>query len=438
MLQDFFTSALIIDDKESEVKDLISYLEEIDIWVKHFTPAQLNKRKEPFNNRKLIFLDLFLDNSKGLVDNIALIRKYLKKILKSDFGTYGIVLWTKHEDNFDQFCDKIYNKSNNFTFPLFIVSLDKTKYSSLGNYKSILNDLETKLSSDVYASFFIEWNKAVKKGSDNTISTLYNLFDSNTKKTQNLESVLYSLAINYTGIPRISIKKYDLQKDLVKSLMDTLQFEITENYNNTSSLFSVSTKLNYNPTEEIEKNEKIKIYSMLNSLLLLDFNNYHQDSVIPGNVYEVRKSNNPVYIENIFKGTNEIELEKHADFIGKVNKRIAIEVTPPCDFAGMKKQFHSRVLGGFVLDYDNKLIEKYFKGDGFYAYLLPIFLKEFTNPQMIIIDFYRFQTIKETELRNNKKFKIIMTVKNKLFADILQKLSSHTSRLGIPIMNPNL
>ena len=37
------------------------------------------------------------------------------------------------------------------------------------------------------------------------------------KKNENLEAVLYSLALNYTGIPKNESKEYDLQKDLVKS-----------------------------------------------------------------------------------------------------------------------------------------------------------------------------------------------------------------------------
>ncbi len=55
---------------------------------------------------------------------------------------------------------------------------------------------------------------------------------------------------------------------------------------------------------------------------------------------------------------------------------------------------------------------------------------------MAIFDFYKFQTINESDLINKCKFKVIMKTKDKLFADILQKLSSHTARLGIAALYP--
>lgn len=447
MLQDFIKSALIIDDSANEVEKLIDFLEEKDIWVKHYTPSQLDGRITAFNNRRLIFLDLYLDDSRQSVDNIALIRKYFKIIIGDNFGAYGIVLWTKHSNHFDEFCNKIFNEKNLFTKPLFVVSLDKTKYSRQGNYDNILDDLVTALKKDVSSSFFIEWNKAVIKGSDNTIYTLYNLFNTNDKKNQHLEAVLFELACNYTGIP-IDVKpKNDseeaikqllsevnpfLQKDLVKSLMDSLQVAISNNYESVQNLFSNPDRLKYDKNDE-----KIKIFAKLNSLLLLDFHNLLQDTVIPGNIYEVVEKQNSIYFNKFYNSKGiEINVDENEDFRDKVNKRIAIEVTPPCDFAKKKKQLQSRVVGGIMLDDDNALRDKYFKGEGFYSFLYPIYIDGIEKSQMIIFDFYRFQTVKEDELRDNNRYKIFVKAKDKLFADVLQKLSSHTARLGIAIMNP--
>jgi len=433
MLQEFITSALVIDDDFEEVKDLISYLEdEKDIWTKYFSPSDIESKTTSFNNRKIIFLDLYLDDSRSCTDNIAIIRKYFKSILGQDFGTYGIVLWTKHTNHFEDFCDKIFQKNNPFTLPLFVIPLDKTKYKRQGNYQGVLEELEEKLTTDVASSFFVEWNKAVKKGSDNTISTLYSLFDTNEKKNKHLEAVLYELACNYTGIPEGNIKNYDLQKDLVKSLMDSLQFEISGNYQAVEKLFSEPNNLNYSDTAE----EKKKVFSKLNSLLLLDFQNLTQNFVLPGNIYEIQTDEPLLSINEIFyKNNKKIEklvLNDEGDV--KVNKRIVIEITPPCDFAQNKKQSLSRVVGGLMIDDDNKT-KQYFSGDSFYSYLHPVFIDGYEKPQKIIFDFYRFQTIKEDELKDLSKYKIIAKAKDKLFADILQKLSSHTARLGIAIIN---
>ncbi len=436
MLQGFITSALVIDDDKEEVNDLIKYLEEKDIWTKYYHPNELETKSTSFNNRKLIFLDLYLQDERSSTENIALIRKYFKTIIDKDFGTYGVVLWTKHSNHFGEFCDKIYLKTNSFTLPLFVVSLEKNKYKTKGNYEGVLEELEEKLAKDVSSSFFIEWNKAVKKGSDCTISTLYDLFDTNDKKNKHLESVLYTLACNYTGIPQSSTANYDLQKDLVKSLMDTLQFETSNNYQNIQNLFSQPNNLTYNESAE----EKTKVFSKLNSLLLLDFQNLSQDSVIPGNIYEIADENSPLYIKEILdKKNNEINIDTHDDFKNLKKRRICVEITPPCDFALNKKQSFSRIVGGIQMDYDKPILKgdkSLFKAENFYTFLYPVNIEGFEKPQMIIFDFYRFQTIKESELKDSSKYKILMKAKDKLFADILQKLSSHTARLGIAIMYP--
>ncbi len=436
MIQEFITSALVIDDDFEEVKDLISYLEkEKDIWTKYFSPDDLNKKITSLNNRKIIFLDLYLNDSRSCTDNIALIRRYFTSVIGNDFGSYGIILWTKHVNHFEDFCAKIFLKTNPFTLPLFVIPLDKTYYKRKGSYQGILDELEDKLQTDTASSFFIEWNKAVKKGSDNTISTLYNLFDTNEKKNKHLRSVLYKLACNYTGIPEKSTENYDLQKDLVKSLIDTLQFNILEDYQPIHSLFSEPQKLNYNETPE----EKTIVFSKLNSLLLFDFQNLFQQSVMPGNIYEIVDNNSPLYIKTIESKKNTIDIDDNEKFKNIKKRRICIEITPPCDFAQNKKQSLSRIVGGIQMDYDKDLLkgnESPFKTDNFYTFLYPINVEGYEKPQMIIFDFYKFQTIKENELKEEAKYKIIMKAKGKLFADILQKLSSHTARLGIAVLYP--
>ncbi|MEZ5017052.1 MAG: hypothetical protein R2800_08355 [Flavipsychrobacter sp.] len=431
ILQDFITSALVIDDKADEVAALIEHLEKQDIWTKHYTPEKIAQQTHPFNNRKLIFLDLYLDDSKKSVENISIIRKYFKTIIGDSYGTYGIILWTKHDNHYSEFCDKIFQKNNEFTHPLFVISLDKKEYLKKGNYDSVLNDLEVKLKEDISSSFFIEWNKSVKSGSDNTIWNLYNLFENNKDKDAYLESMLYKLAINYTGIPIDRAEGYDLQKDLIKSLMDTLQFEISNKYNNVEKLFTDEKKYKL----ELDEQKKPTLYSNLNSLLLLDTHNLSQETPIPGNIYEIKDKDSPLFITHIGKKTANIDLDSNDSYKTVKKRRICIEVTPPCDFSNNKKQAQSRIIGGIHLDY-NENDKKYFEGERYYNYLYPVFIDGFDKPQRVIFDFYKFQTLNEEDLKNSNKYEIILKAKDKLFADILQKFASHTARLGIAILNP--
>ncbi|MEI6767272.1 MAG: hypothetical protein WCM76_16700 [Bacteroidota bacterium] len=225
MIREFITSALIIDDSKAEIEKLQEFLEEKDIWVKHYTPAEieaLQSERIPFNNRKLIFLDLYLDDKENLKNNIGKIRKYFTSIIGNDFGTYGIVLWSKHTDDFNSFVERIYKTGDQYTPPLFVVPLDKNEYINKNNFSGVLEKLEEKLNSDVASSFFVEWNKSVKKGSDTTISTLYGFFETSEKRKKYLEAVLFRLSCNYNGIP-VNIKLKDgseVEKTKVKATLE--------------------------------------------------------------------------------------------------------------------------------------------------------------------------------------------------------------------------
>lgn len=453
MLEEFITSALIIDDKEEEINQLQKFLESKDIWVKHYTPDNLDERIQQeykLKNRKIIFLDLHLDETQDLTDNAAKIRKYFSKLLGCDFGSYGIVLWTKHTDEFNEFRNKLYQNNDKYTLPLFMVAMDKSSYLNTGNYNEILNDLEKKLHNDIPASFFIAWNKAVKKGSDSTITSLYNLFDSIEDKEAYLEATLYKLALSYTGTPEKNITTYKkhIQKDLVKSLIDNLQSEINKSYTNIEGLFKDLKKLNFESKIKDEEqkvakkqkgkkkqewDKKYKIFSKLNSMLLIDSENLSQTTPLPGNIYYKKNTvKDERYFDKLIK-TN-ITVKEDEEINTTINKIVAIEITPPCDFSNSKKQERSRIIQGFMMDYNEKIKDK-FKAERFYK-IFPLSIEKYNEPQIIVLDFYKFQTITEKQLSKKDVYEIAMKAKNNLFADILQKLSSHMSRLGLAILEP--
>ena len=128
MIEKFIDSVLIIDDSKSEIEELEKYFIENDIRVNHFTPDELDKKNGVFKNRKLLIIDLFLVDQDNLINNISRIRKYLKSFIGKEFGNYGVVLWTKHLENLNDFRDKIKLDQDAYALPQFIIGLDKTKY----------------------------------------------------------------------------------------------------------------------------------------------------------------------------------------------------------------------------------------------------------------------------------------------------------------------
>jgi len=430
MIEKFIDSVLIIDDSKSEIIELENFFIENDIRVNHFTPVELEGKKGYFKNRKLIIVDLFLVDSDNLTSNIARIRKYFKSYIGKEFGSYGIVLWTKHLDNLNAFRDKIKLDQDSYTLPKFIIGLDKTKYLAAGNYKDVIADLESEISKNAGAYFFINWNNLVHLGKEKTTNQIFDLVKDYNKQEDDLRYILLELARNYTGISIAKSNEYVLEHDAIKAMSELLQYDITNSFDKKSQLFENVENIKFSGGSDDEN----KIFAELNSRLLIDFTNKSQTNVIPGNVYELLNNNpNHTISEVSFKQNRKLKTVNVNDTFKNL-KNIIIEVTPPCDFAEDKKSKRSRIISGIMFDYQSDLLD-YFKSDSYYRELYPIKYVNDDKLKLIIFDFKYFNSINEDELKNEKNYKIIFRVKDKLFADILQKLSSHTARLGLAVLH---
>lgn len=220
MIENFVDSVIIIDDKQKDISELQGILESKQIWCKHYLPEDLLENKPNLKNRKLIFLDLYVDESKAsLKDQLTLIRKIFKDSIGKSFGSYGLVLWTKHPENFEEFKEKFFQSYDLYDLPLFIVGLDKGKYLKDG-FENVLKDLQQELLNNAGANFFINWDIAVNSSKDKSIGQVYDLI--NSSQDENLKYVLFQMARNVTGIPQKDLEGYDLEHDALKAFSDLL------------------------------------------------------------------------------------------------------------------------------------------------------------------------------------------------------------------------
>lgn len=426
MIADFIENALVIDDKPSDVSNLISVLENKGVAVTYFEPDKI-KGQTVLKNRKVIFLDLYLDKtSTELKGHIAKIRKILKERIGKNFGTYGIVLWSAHTDEIEQLQEKIQiDKNNNeYAQPLFLVGLDKTKYiRNGGDYTSLFADINTALQQDPSATFFMEWYNSVKLAQDNTISKIYSLIPDYQERGNDFLYILKKMAMNHTGIPDGQLNGYPLHIDAFKAFDDILHAELINCQKSGSNIFSNRLKA------FSKQNDLPNIYAHINTAILIDENNIDQNLVIPGNVYEIKSPNSS------FK----------TDKAPQNAKNVVIEITPPCDFSNNGKRIRARLIGGFLIDAESdtgKLqtqIEKLkCKKDCFYSEIYPIIVPNFPVPQILILDFRYFGAEEDANLKISQKYKILFRAKPKLFADIIQKFSSHAARLGLSVIHPSL
>lgn len=453
MIENFVDSVIIIDDKEKDISELQTILESKQIWCKHYTPDYLLKDKPELKNRKLIFLDLFIDESKAtLKDQLALIRKIFKDSVGRKFGSYGLVLWTKHPENFEEFKEKFFQSYDTYDLPLFIVGLDKGKYLKVG-FENVLKDLQIELLNNAGANFFINWDIVVNSSKDQSIGQVYDLI--NSSKDENLKYVLFQMARNVTGIPLTDLEGYDLEHDALKSFSDllinninsfpkseyglfddweTISFkgntEHTSNYEYSIKNFKTGgldkkeikvddksltkqEKRDRKDNIEILEEEITTIQGKLNKILLLDESNLDKNRVFPGSVYKINNPENSILLDNMPDGS----------------QPIAIEVTPPCDYSQSKFK-KRRLVGGFICNHDKDI--KNLNGSNYYSEIYPVYLDD--KIKIILLDFGFFTSLDEEDLKNDKEYELIYRTKNKLFADIIQKLSAHSARLGLSVI----
>jgi len=437
MIADFVSRVIVIDDKKEEVEQLLKLLEKQDIDTSFFTPKDLDKtnRRKIIKNRQLFFIDLSLDDSRSAVENIAQIRRHLKSLTGKMSGHYGIVIWSKHYDESsttetESFVitlqEKLQEDKNNSEYPtpLFIIGLKKTDYIEQSNYNSLWKDIENELKKNIPASFFLEWVNSIETAKNETISNVYSLLPNYKKQSNDMVFLLTKLALNYIGIKENQVGNYPLHIDAFKSFDEILYAELL-NCQKTKNEKIIDINKQFS-----DNNKLTEVYTNLNKAMFIDENNINQKIVIPGNVYQVLNVKNP------FKSDRSDDTENAINA-----KSIVIEITPPCDSSDSKKRIRARLIGGFFVDANisgiSKQIDKLTHGrkDCFYYYLYPVMIPNFSKPQVLILDFRTFGAEEDQNLRSSRKYKILFRAKPKLFADILQKFSSHASRLGLSVIN---
>lgn len=423
-IMDNVKSVLIIDNKYEEVEGLISVLDSECIYHRFYTPDDVNDEQKKMKNHQIIFMDFSLDDSKKDVENIALIRNTLKKICNEKFGTYGLVLWTRHIEYITEFKRKlsIDAKNKKYITPLFVIGLDKTLYLQNG-YNDLWCDLSNKLHKDKAATFFFNWRNSVETSADSALNNMYQLVPNYEDQHKQFQYLLYKMAGSYSGVPTKRMEVYEgMYKDAYRAFDELLYSDLIAKQSGLSDIFPEKVE-EYGYTFE----EEMMQISKINSKFLLDLSITNQDIVMPGNVYKIVKENKLLQI----KGAPQKQKHNYVP--------IAIEMTPPCDFS--HKKVSSRLIGGFMVDCPmerdklNQYVNKTFKADSKYL-IWPIDYDG--NMKFMCFDFRNIYIETDEAVKDASSYKLLFMVKHRLFADILQKFSSHAARLGISIVQPDI
>ena len=425
-IADYIKSALIIDNKEDEVKGLKDVLDAEGIYYSFYTPDDIDNNEKPLKNHQIIFMDFSLDDTRtNPVENISLIRKALKRVCTDKFGSYGLVLWTKHLgeiDNIQLFKAKlsIDAEKKEYITPLFVIGLDKALYLKNSDFSPLWEDLNRELFENKAALFFFNWRNTIENGADNTLRNLYDLMPDYTKQERELQFILYSIAHNYAGVHVENGKKYEgMYQDAYKAFDEILyQDLISEQKNNSFDFFQETIS---DPWQN-EPEKKITCFANLNGKMYID-ENVNSSIVLPGYVYHVI--------------TDIPSLKSNKNWPDSNYTWVALDITPPCDVA-QNKTSYSRLIGGFMLDSTptkeglKSLKNKYDKDSQFSIY--PVMIG--SKIKWITIDFSCIYILSRQDLLNHDKFKLLFKIKKGLYAEAQRLFIAHAGRLGTSLIRP--
>lgn len=415
-------TALIVDDNKQEIEGLENMLVAQNIYYKYYSPAMLDAQGHiQLKNHQLIFIDFSLDDAAGDINNIATIRRYLKKICQNNFGSYGLIVWTKHPEKINTLRNKLTSDviDKAYTTPLFVICLDKTKYLQHG-YDSLFADFNEQLTQDKAAAFFFNWRTSVEQGADKALNDIYSLMPDYTKQHVNFPYFLYLLAHNFSGVHIEDNRKYEkMYQDAYKAFDDLLYNDLISEQKSTMS--DIFDEVTIDPWVN-NYEERVQYFAKINAKMYID-GLVEQAIVVPGNVYHI--------MQNIdaLKSQKKWPTE---DFM-----HIAIELTPPCDIAQNNTKF-SRLIGGFIIECprDKGTIRscknKYCNERQYSIY--PILIEN--KSRWICIDFTCIYVVENAQLRDADKFELLFRFKNGLYAEIQRRFVAHAGRLGNFFINP--
>ena len=454
-IEEVLNRAVVIDNIEEEGEAIVDALQKVDVPVDFIrigsSEGEISAFKHP---RESIFADLLLDdNISNLVPNISRLIDIIQRIQPECTKYYGIVLWTKHKEYSGQFLKRIGNATARNaganqessdeeeidtsvmlnSAPLFVLCMDKTSYQVEGswNFDRLLDDINTELQKSRIAYFSLAWRKLVNDSVENVLNDIYGLSSNFENHEECLSYILRELSRNETGEKEDTNLTSGVYQ-VFDSLLNSELLSIVKN----ESLPDLSG-ITENPFGGDVKTLH-RLSAKLNSCFFIESNNLNTREILPGNIYRILDSNSPLILHK-----NQVEdvpvdvgdgIFKFENTYSRVN--IAIELTPPCDHA--YKKIYSRFVGGYIFDIpigeyttgSKAKVYKFNKSDKCYP-IYPIFVPGDKNVKCIVFDFRCLWTLTDTEIKNEDKYKLWFKAKPGLFADVLQKFSSHASRLGL-------
>lgn len=312
------------------------------------------------------------------------------------------------------------------------------------NFIKLEKDLYEKIKNNTVFYAFLLWEKILKDSNEKLLGELYSLLSNKNTESEiknGLKEFFEIMAKTYMGKVMNNEKCFYYTYQLLFYLLeDYVLKDLNMFQNEVCSLALNIEKQHKKRCIDNEQNLKAK----LNSKLHLDFENI--DKIYPGDVYQLPEDY--PYLEKIKTSIlNQNEVEKTCSVYIKeqnipkndkaktreeieskiIEKYIACEISPNCDFAQEKKIFHKFILG-VIVDAKNK---DFLNSHAENFYLSP--LLGIDDKEKILA--FSFRTLKTTSISEENQYlekeAFLFRIRKELLSEIQTKVSNHMGRLGI-------
>lgn len=397
---------VVIDDKtEEEAMPLLKALNKNGFSAMYFSGNKKELPSKPFNDVRVVFLDMELVEGSDEKAKGATTAKVLSSIIDTSIYTiYLLIIWARHEELLKYFW-KYLNTGATYNCVFKTVSLNKEECSANDyDISYIENEINQKLLDCHGFRFLFNWENIVHQSSNDSIYDLLALLENGGEIENKLLRIIKNLAIAYAG-DHVN----DITGQIVKNAM--LAFNSVYKDSLESNTMDVQDNgFDFNGITVIQ-NKKLK--AAINSKLLLCNNSLNPK---PGNVY--LEKNDELHKEVCS------ELVTKATYLNDVkanSQLISCEVSPVCDYIQQKWRV-GRLVFGLFLDHD------YYKRikDADYLYKTPL-LEHGDNIGHFIFDMRRAETKKLGRWRKE----IISSMRYDMVVDLQHKIGGHCSRPGM-------
>lgn len=205
-----FTPAryVIVDDDADELNLLTTALQEMGapcLPIRYDQAFGIDERK--LCGVRLLFLDLHLTTgaqTNDVASAAAIIVGMLEAGITATSGPYVIILWTKHENQRDEFDAYVMDNLEPSKRPFAILGLDKNPYLTGGSGQRLAEDIERVVETDPRLRALFNWEREVLRAAGTTISEIGSLVAEQDRRaprfSERLDEILSLLAREAVGI----------------------------------------------------------------------------------------------------------------------------------------------------------------------------------------------------------------------------------------------